>query len=110
MISKEIEALSLFLPPLLPPLPTLLPALFPALLPTLLLFLPSLPVHSTAITAPDLVLAQETGFQVSSSIADFCQCPLGGPGGCLPRERVALRTPLVALRFYGRPLLHARAV
>jgi hypothetical protein len=39
---------------------------------------------------------------VSSSVADFCQCSLGGPGRGLPRERVALRAPLVALRFYEK--------
>ena len=30
--------------------------------------------------APDLDLAPETGFQVSSGSADFCQCSLGRPG------------------------------
>jgi hypothetical protein len=32
-----------------------------------------------AMIAPDLGQAQETGFEVSSRLADFCQCSLGGP-------------------------------
>jgi hypothetical protein len=34
----------------------------------------------SALIAPDLDLTPETGFQVSSGSADFCQCPLGGGG------------------------------
>jgi hypothetical protein len=36
-------------------------------------------------------LAPETGFQVSSGSADFCQCPLGGPGASRTSARRCAR-------------------
>jgi hypothetical protein len=64
------------------------------------------------LVAPDLDLAPETGFQVSSGSAGFVSALSAGPGPLLsvpfrrarglPRERVALRAPLVALQFYGK--------